>query len=476
MRRILVILLLTLAFSGGAVAEDRLWIEKEHPAKAGRESVHSETFSTLAAELSPAMVCIQIKRQVQGSMGRDPFYDYFFGFPPRQGPQVGEGLGSGFIINPDGYILTNNHVVADAVSVTVSLADGTEYPAKLVGADPRTDLALLKIDGAKGLTALPLGDSDALRIGEWVMAIGNPFGLSHTVTAGIVSAKGRKEVQPGAEPMYANFIQTDASINPGNSGGPLLNMAGEVVGINTAIVRSGQGIGFAIPSNMAKILIPQLATGKVERSWLGVAIQEMTPPLAKSLGLERPEGALVRNVYPDSPAMAAGLEAGDVIVAFGGEPVKASFDLSWMAATAGAGAKVEVTLIREGRRVTKSVVMGDLADAGRKVEKEIGAEQKNGSSTLVGAGLTLGDLTPPERRNLGAPSNHGVAVTGVAAGSMAAEAGFRPGDVILRMGTRPVSDVASVVERFARVKIGTPVPFHVLRGGEQYQWLALVKE
>ncbi len=309
MPRTLMVLMIALALAGGAQAQDKIWVEKD--GAAGKAPVTSETFSKLAAELSPAMVNIQIKRRVSGT-SHDPIYDYF-GFRQRQGPQIGEGLGSGFVINPDGHVLTNNHVVADAVSVTVSLSDGTEYPAKLVGADPRTDLALLKIDGARGLTAMPLGDSDALRIGEWVMAIGNPFGLEHTVTAGIVSAKGRKEVQPGTEPMYANFIQTDASINPGNSGGPLLNMAGEVVGINTAIVRSGQGIGFAIPSNMAKTLIPQLAKGKVERSWLGVAIQEVTPPLAKSMGLERPEGALVRNVYPNSPAKTAGFQAGDVI-------------------------------------------------------------------------------------------------------------------------------------------------------------------
>lgn len=474
MRRCLLMLVLGLALAGGAQAEERLWIEKDAGAAADKAAVTSETFSRLAAALSPAMVNIQIKRQVTGAT-HDPFYDYFFGFPQRQGPQFGEGLGSGFVINPDGHVLTNNHVVADAVSVTVSLSDGREFPAKLVGADPRTDLALLKIDGATGLTAMPLGDSDALRIGEWVMAIGNPFGLEHTVTAGIVSAKGRKEVQPGSEPMYANFIQTDASINPGNSGGPLLNMAGEVVGINTAIVRSGQGIGFAIPSNMAKTLIPQLARGKVERSWLGVAIQEVTPPLARSMGLERPEGALVRNVYSDSPAKAAGLQAGDVIVAFDGTPVKDSSDLPWMAATAGVGAAVEVTLVREGKRLKKAVVMGDLADAGRAAE-ETPSDAKHVGSGLEGAGLTLGDLTPPERLKLGAPPTYGISVTGVAPGSLAAEAGFRPGDVILRMGTAKATDVASALDRYARVKSGTPVPFHVLRGGTLYLWVAFVKE
>ena len=475
MRKALMTMVLALALAGGARAEDRIWFEKEHASDAGR-AVHSETFSQLAKELSPAMVNIKIKRQIQASgWGRDPFYDRFFGATPHQGPQYGEGLGSGFVINPDGYVLTNNHVVEDAVTVTVSLNDGTEYPAKLVGADPRTDLALLRLEGAKGLKAMPLGDSDALRIGEWVMAIGNPFGLEHTVTAGIVSAKGRKEVQPGAEPMYANFIQTDASINPGNSGGPLLNMAGEVVGINTAIVRSGQGIGFAIPSNMAKTLIPQLARGKVERSWLGVAIQEMTTPLAKSMGLEHAEGALVRNVYKASPAEDAGLQAGDVIVEFAGKPIKESSDLPWMAAIAGVGATVDVTLVREGKHITKSVIMGDLADAGSREEKKVEVPGTVPGGGLAGAGLDLGDLNPAERRRLGAPANHGVLVTGVTPGSLAAEAGFRPGDVILRMGTRPVKDVASIVERFLRVKAGTPVPFHVLRRGDLYQWLAFVK-
>ena len=473
MHRGLLMVLLSLALAGGAQAEEKLWIERDRGAAAGKAAVTSETFSTLAAALSPAMVNIQIKRQITGTT-HDPFYDYFFGFPQRQGPQFGEGLGSGFIINPDGHVLTNNHVVADAVSVTVSLSDGREFAAKLVGADPRTDLALLKIEGATDLTAMPLGDSDALRIGEWVMAIGNPFGLDHTVTAGIVSAKGRKEVQPGSEPMYANFIQTDASINPGNSGGPLLNMAGEVVGINTAIVRSGQGIGFAIPSNMAKTLIPQLARGKVERSWLGVALQEVTPPLAESMGLDRAEGALVRNVYPKSPAKAAGLQAGDIIISFDGKPVKDSSDLPWMAAIAGVGVEVEVTLVREGKQIKKSVVMGDLADAGRTAEKKAAPSESSGSN-LDGAGLSLGDLAPPDRLKLGAPKGYGILVTGVVPGSLAAEADFRSGDVILRMGTAKAMDVASVLDRYARVKAGTPVPFHVLRGGTLYHWIAFVK-
>jgi len=467
---------MVLALAGAAQAQDRIWLEKDRGAAAGKARVTSETFSRLAAELSPAMVNIKIKRQIHGSeWGRDPFYDYFFGFPRRRGPQLGEGLGSGFIINPDGYVLTNNHVVADAVSVTVSLNEGSEYPAKLVGADPRTDLALLKIEGAEDLKAMPLGDSDALRIGEWVMAIGNPFGLEHTVTAGIVSAKGRKEVQPGAEPRYTNFIQTDASINPGNSGGPLLNMYGEVVGINTAIVRSGQGIGFAIPSNMAKTLIPQLARGKIERSWLGVAIQEVTPPLAKSMGLERAEGALVRNVNSGSPAQDAGIQAGDVIVEFDGKPVKMSSDLPWMAATAGVGAKVDVTLVREGGRVVKSVVMGDLAEADGRSGTRAEAVGERVESGLEGAGLRLGDLAPSERRRLGAQPGYGVLVTGVDPGSAAAKAGFRGGDVILRMGTGKTTDVASVVERYARVTAGTSVPFHVLREGRVFIWVAFLK-
>ena len=471
-------LLVSLALSSGATGEERIWFEKETNVKSGPQLVQAGTFSVLSAELSPAMVSIRTKRQLQGhgAWGRDPFRGFFPGFSPRSGSQVGEGLGSGFVINPDGYVLTNNHVIEDAVSVTVSLIDGTEYPAKLVGADPRTDLALLKLEGAKNLTAAPLGDSDALRIGEWVMAIGNPFGLEHTVTAGIVSAKGRREVQPGSEPMYVNFIQTDASINPGNSGGPLINMNGEVVGINTAIVKTGQGIGFAIPSNMAKILIPQLAKGKVERSWLGVAIQEVTPPLAKSLGLDSAEGALVRQIYTGSPAAAAGFEAGDVIMEFDGQRVKESSDLSWMAATAGVGASVDVTLVRGGtNRITKTVIMGNLANAGRGGEVRTAVSKEEPESILGGAGLTLGDLTPPERRRLGAPSGAGVLITGVDRGSVAAEAGFRPGDVVLRMGTKPTKYAASLAERYGRVKPGTPVPFHVLRGRRDYLWVAFVK-
>jgi len=331
-------------------------------------------FSDLAAKVRDGVVNLQVVKKAQNvafggpdaagnPFGEDsPFGDFFAPFfggrnsipAPEQ-----RGVGSGFIMSRDGYIVTNNHVVEDATQIKVKLANGKEYNAKVVGRDPKTDLALVKIDGASDLHALPMGNSDDLKVGSWVLAVGSPFGLEQTVTAGIVSAKGRVI---GSGP-YDNFIQTDASINPGNSGGPLINIKGEVVGINTAILAQGKGIGFAIPINMAKDIAPQLQEkGHVTRGWLGVSIQEMTPELAKSFGLTDNKGVLVAQVMPGSPAQKAGIEQGDVITQFDGKTVAESKDLPQMVASTPVGKSVSVKLMRDGKALDREVKITAMAE------------------------------------------------------------------------------------------------------------------
>src|SRR5215510_4361713 len=330
-------------------------------------------FSELAENVRPGVVNIQVVKKVKnvafGSRNfpgnpfgeNSPFGDFFGPFSegnPQFAPEQ-RGVGSGFIMSRDGYILTNNHVVEDADQIKVKLANGKEYDAKVMGRDPKTDLALVKIDGASDLHALAMGNSDDLKVGSWVVAVGSPFGLEQTVTAGIVSAKGRVI---GSGP-YDNFIQTDASINPGNSGGPLINTRGEVVGINTAILAEGKGIGFAIPVNMAKDIAPQLQEkGHVTRGWLGVSIQEMTPELAKSFGLNENKGALVAEVLPGSPAEKAGIEQGDVIVEFDGKEVTESKGLPQIVASTPVGKSVAVKLWRNGKALERQVKVAEMAE------------------------------------------------------------------------------------------------------------------
>src|SRR5215475_9652671 len=313
------------------------------------------SFADLAERLGPTVVNVQVTKvapagDVQGMPDMDgPAGEFFQRFfrdrMPQREPHRTQGSGSGVIISQDGYILTNNHVVDGAQEVTVTMADKQVYKARVIGRDDKTDLAVLKIAATGALPVAPLGSSTDLKVGEWVVAIGNPFGLGHTVTAGIVSAKGRV-IGAGS---YDDFIQTDAPINPGNSGGPLFNMNGEVVGINTAIVASGQGIGFAIPIDLARPLIPQLvSTGEVTRGYLGVNIQSMTPDLAKALKLEERQGALVAEVVPGGPAAKAGIRQGDVIVGFTGESIKSSHDLPATVAKTPIGEEVTVTLHRDG--------------------------------------------------------------------------------------------------------------------------------
>ena len=395
----------------------------------------------------------------------DPFNDFwrrFFGGPAPRGPQRQRSLGSGFIIDGDGSILTNNHVVENASKIVVKLSDDQEYEAKVIGRDPKTDIAIIRINAKTNLPTASFGDSDKLEVGEWVMAIGNPFGLDSTVTSGIVSAKGR---HIGQGP-YDNFIQTDASINPGNSGGPLLNLRGEVIGINTAIFsRTGGniGIGFAIPINLVKELLPQLrGKGKVTRGYLGVLIQKVTPEIGESLGLERSSGALVANVSKDGPADKAGVKVGDVIIEFDGKEVKDSGDLPIIVARTAVDKKVRMKVLRDKKEILLNVAVGELKD-----EEVVASAPEKGE-----LGLTVQRLTPQMAENLGLEKVEGVVVTGVEPGSAGDDAGIRRGDVILEVDRKAVRSLDEYKKAVAGVRKGRGVLF-LVRRGESTIFLAL---
>ena len=441
----------------------------------GRTGNALPDFVALAKRMKPVVVNISTT-QVSESRGQqefgspfgddDPFNDFwrrFFGGPmPRGGPQRQRSLGSGFIIDADGSILTNNHVVENAQKIVVKLSDDQEYEAKVVGRDAKTDIAIIKINAKAALTAASLGDSDHLDVGEWVVAIGNPFGLDSTVTSGIVSAKGR---HIGQGP-YDNFIQTDASINPGNSGGPLINLRGEVIGINTAIFsRTGgnMGIGFAIPINLAKELLPQLrGKGKVTRGYLGVLIQKVTPEIAESLGMDRGYGALVANVSKDGPADKAGVKVGDVIVEFDGKEVKDSGDLPIIVARTAVDKKIRMKVLRDKKELTLNVAVGELKD-----EEVVASVPEKGE-----LGMTVQKLTPQLAENLGLDKTDGVVVTAVEPGSAADEAGVRRGDVIVEVDRKPVRGVEEYRNAIAGSRKGRGVLF-LVRRGESTLFLAL---
>jgi serine protease Do len=389
--------------------------------------------------------------------GEDPFNDFwqrFFGGRIPHGQQRQRGLGSGFIVDRDGTILTNNHVVDGAQKIVVTLSDGRSFDAKILGRDQKTDIAILKIDAAQDLPVATLGDSDRLEVGEWVMAIGDPFGLDHTVTTGIVSAKGR---HIGTGP-YDDFIQTDASINPGNSGGPLLNMRGEVIGINTAIFsQSGGniGIGFAIPTNVVKNLLPQLKNkGKVVRGYLGTVIQRVTPELADSLGLKSPRGALVAETSKGGPAERAGIRAGDVIVEFNGKEVKDSADLPFQVASIAPGKTVQVKILRDSKEMTLPLTVGEMKD------NEVVASSGEESDL----GLAVQTVTPEIAESLGLDRPEGLVITSVKPGSAADEAGLQQGDVIAQINRHPVRTVADYNREVAKIEKGKSILFLVRRG------------
>jgi serine protease Do len=368
-----------------------------------------------------------------GPFGGDPFEQFrrFFGEIPHEFKQ--HGLGSGVIVSPDGYILTNDHVVGDADTIQVTLMDKREFTAKVVGKDSKTDLAVIKIDSKDPLPFASLGNSDATEVGDWVVAIGNPFGFSLTVTAGIVSAKGR-----ALGGNYDEFIQTDAAINPGNSGGPLFDISGKVVGVNTAIYsRTGTsaGIGFAIPIDLAKAVMDQLkAHGKVVRGWLGVEIQEVTPELAQSFGLAKPEGALVASVEKDAPAAKAGIKRGDVIVKFNGRDVHEQHELPELVAETPINKTVNVEVIRAGKHITVPVTIGELKE--NQLASARGEEQPGS-----GWGLQVGEITPDIEREFNLQSDKGVVIRQVKPDSPGADAGLQQGDVILEVNHQKVNSL-----------------------------------
>lgn len=412
-------------------------------------------FAQLAKEVKPGVVNIRtVKTMKDGGPvfqhffgkqfgpqnpqgGNNPF-DEFFGPFSNRGPSQDfkqQSLGSGFIIDKKGYIVTNNHVVENADEIIVKLADGKEFDAELVGRDPNTDLALIKIKGSSDLVKLPMGDSDGLDVGSWVVAIGSPFGLEQTVTAGIVSAKGRVI---GAGP-YDNFIQTDASINPGNSGGPLLNMKGEVVGINTAIIANGQGIGFAIPINLAQGIVDQLKDhGSVTRGWLGVGIQDLTPDLADYYGLKDKKGVLVSQVFKGDPAEEAGIKPNDIIVSVDGQPVNTGRELSSKIAGLEVGKSTKITVIRDGKQKTLSAKLAERQDP-----EMVAAKQDLKEDGQLG--LQVAELNPKSARQFGHPEDEkGVLVVGVKPGSKADKAGIQQGDLLKEVNRKPVDSIKSL--------------------------------
>ncbi len=431
----------------------------------------SQAFSEVAKQAQAAVVFVKVEKDTpvpeMGGQLNDPFEFFgddfmqrFFGqripqgrgqpgmpYSPRKHHQ--EGLGSGFIISSDGYILTNNHVVGDADRITVKLADDREFTAKRVGTDPQTDVAVIKID-ATGLPVLKTGDSAKLQVGEWVMAVGNPFGLAQTVTVGVVSAKGRSAVRIAD---YEDFIQTDAAINPGNSGGPLVNLEGEAVGINTAIFsRSGgyMGIGFAIPINLAMKVCDQLKTkGSVSRGYLGIMIQNLEPELAQSLGVPGQKGILVAEVSPDSPAAKAGFKPRDIIVDLNGRPVEETGHFRNTIAMSGPGSETKITILRDGRKETLNVTLGELT-----AKTDANGQSVETAATGTGGkyGLYVQELTADlaDRFNLAGQS--GVLVSRVEEGSSAARAGLEPGCLIVEVNQEKTPNTAAFREAMEKAK------------------------
>lgn len=428
-------------------------------------SVAPPDFVALAKALKPSVVNISTSKNVKPRRPMlpnprgpqmDPFEEFFERFFQGQPnvPRKERSLGSGFIISAEGYILTNNHVVDGADEIKVKLADGRSFPAKIKGGDAKLDLALLKIDTGESLPVAKLGDSGKLQVGEWVIAIGNPFGLEQTVTVGIVSAKGRVI---GAGP-YDDFIQTDASINPGNSGGPLFNAAGEVIGINTAIIANGQGIGFATPVNAAQNIIPQLReVGHVTRGWLGVSVQPVTEELAASFGLDKPRGALVTEVIKGSPAEAAGFQRGDIILAVEGKAVEEMTDLPRLVAGMAVDSSARFEVFRGGKSRSIAVKIGRLAEEG---QAKVGAGGEGGNSL----GMMVAELTPDLARGMGLSAGKGAVVTAVDPAGPAAEANIRPGDLILEVNGKETASAAAFGQAVKGAKPGQVLRLLLQRG------------
>jgi serine protease Do len=437
---------------------------------AGDVAMVPESFSSLAEAVSPAVVNIRTEKTIQGG-GRvfqhfkqqnpfgnndrfNDFFEKFFGEQPQKDYKQ-RSLGSGFIIDKDGYIVTNNHVIENADKIKVKLKDGKEYSAKIVGKDPSTDIALIKINAGDNLHVLPFGDSSTIKVGQWVVAIGSPFGLEQTVTAGIISAKGRVI---GSGP-YDNFLQTDASINPGNSGGPLIDMQGQVIGINTAIIASGQGIGFAIPINLAKGVIEQLkAKGEVTRGWLGVVIQDINDDVADYYGIKDKKGVLVTDVIKGDPADKAGIRPQDIILEVNDKKVETSRDLTSLVANIPVGEKVKITVLRNNKKQTFTV---DVAK--RPEENKLMSSNGPGKTHEDDLGIQVSNITPEVAHQLNVSPSDGVLVDQVASGSKAESAGIQNGDIIKEINHHAVKSVDEFTAQLSKLKKNDEIQLFIWR-------------
>jgi serine protease Do len=456
---IITLLLTAFIFSSDLSAKAAIW---------GGGSGTPQSFSELAQKVSPAVVNIRTVKIMKGggkvfrhfSPGpwggeddpRKDFFDRFFG-PEQQREFKQRSLGSGFIISSDGYIVTNNHVVEDADEIRVILKDGKEFDATIEGRDPNTDLALIKVKSDKPLPSITLGNSESLNVGEWVVAIGSPFGLEQTVTAGIISAKGRVI---GSGP-YDDFLQTDASINPGNSGGPLLNMEGEVIGINTAIIAGGSGIGFAIPINLAKGIIDQLKShGEVVRGWLGVQIQDLSKEMSEYHGTKDKKGALVLEVIEGNPAAKAGIKAKDIITEVNGKPIESVRDLTRIIADIPVGDTALVTVIRNGKqeKIKVNVAKREAKEVASKMTKEKPDED---------LGIRVTDITPEMAQQYELPEKTGVIVTNLAPDGKAAEAGLQMGDVIKEINHQEINSLNDYRKAMAAAESAKEISMFIRR-------------
>jgi serine protease Do len=462
---------LSFYFLGQVTDQHREFVSLTPPAVPKQIIETSRAFSDIARSVSPAVVNISttkvVKRDTPPSSD-DPFFDFFNPFKDFKMPRKWreQSLGSGVIVSPDGIIVTNNHVIEQADEIRVTLFDKRSFKARIIGADPKTDVAVVKID-ATGLPTVRWGDSDKLQVGEFVLAIGNPFGLSHTVTMGIISAVGRADVGIAD---YEDFIQTDAAINPGNSGGPLVNVRGELIGINTAIFsKSGgyQGIGFAVPSNMARLVIDQLEQhGKVTRGWLGVTIQELTPDLAMKFGLGSAGGALVSDVAKASPADTAGIRRGDIILEFNGKDVNDVGNLRNMVAQSKVGSVVPVTIRRGAKayafKVTIAALPRDTAEA-----LPVNPQEEQGGGSLTG--LSVMDLSKEISKQLGLSKDEkGVVIVRVEPGSSAEDAGLRKGDVIQEIDRKKIERIDQYNKAVAGIRQGDTALLFIDRGGRKF--------
>lgn len=470
-------LLLIVTIVPHAYAEDSIWSSKGQILSETEMPVPS--FAPLIEKLAPSVVNISTEGQEiiknpfvnspftqnedEDGLKGNPFDFYFKGKPEKKRPF--NSLGSGFVINEDGYIVTNFHVIEKATKITVSFQnDKTKYPAKVIGKDKKTDLALIKVDSSKKFQSVSFGDSDKMMPGDWVIAIGNPFHLDHTATVGIISAKSRKVGGP-----YDDFLQTDASINPGNSGGPLFNSRGEVIGVNTAIFSGGNmagsgfniGIGFAIPVNIVKSITNQLySKGKVVRGWLGVMIQPVTEDVAKAFKLDNLSGALVGDILKDSPAEDAGVQRGDIIVGFNGVPVENNEDLPSMVAKTEVGKSSTLSIIRNGKPITLNLTVKELKeDVQEALEKE-----DTLSPTDSKFGLSVQELTPEIAKAIGLSDKSGVIVADVAQDSPAAKGMIARGDIILQIGDKSIKDLTQYRSAIKDLKSNEPVLFLIKRG------------